>query len=137
MTPEPSIRTFTSPRPSPESAFSRETILEEAARITSTDRNAAYGSPLENHSSTAVMFAEYLHRKYRVDLPLDYGDVCMFNILQKVSRQANSPKRDNLTDIAGFARNVEMADDELARKYAGEVDPSVDSSLTNGKAGES
>jgi hypothetical protein len=120
MTPEPTIRTFTSPRPSPESAFSRETILEEAARITSTDRNAAYGDPLDNHTSTAVMFGEYLHRRFGVDLPLDYGDVCMFNILQKVSRQANCPKRDNLVDIAGFARNVEMAADTLASRLSGE-----------------
>jgi hypothetical protein len=85
------------------------TILDEAARVTSTDRNDAYGHPRINHGCTAEMISAYLSRKYGTRIPFDADDVCVANILQKVSRLAHTPRhRDSLVDIAGYARNVEM-----------------------------
>lgn len=93
-----------------------ENILDEANRITSGARNEAYGSPLDNHTTTATLWTEYLLRKYGNCHRLDADDVCMLNILQKISRHANAPKRDNLVDIAGYARNSEMVDVERQRR---------------------
>lgn len=86
----------------------KETILDEAARITSGDRQQAYGHPYDNHGRTAAMFAAYK------GIPFSREDVIAFNIIQKLSRNFNQIKRDNYTDIAGFARNGEMI---MEREY--------------------
>lgn len=89
----------------------KETILEEAARITSEDRNLSYGHPADNHEATALFWRVYLKRKYNVIIPLSPRDVCWMDILQKISRDANQPKRDNVVDTAGFARNIEQIEE--------------------------
>jgi len=94
----------------------RYTILDEAAALVDGARNEAYGHPLDNHAATAAMFAIYLERKYGVSVPLDADDTCWFNILQKCSRDANLPRRDNLTDVAGYAHNIELVRAERERR---------------------
>lgn len=90
-----------------------ETILEEAARITSADRNKTYGPPLDNHTRTAALWQGYLSGLN--GRPIDYRDVCWLNVLQKASRDVFCRKRDNLTDGAGFLRNIEMAENDEGR----------------------
>ena len=85
-----------------------QTILDEAATVTEGDRNTFYGDPSVNHECTALMWSAYLSRLHTEEVVVKARDVCMMNILQKVSRDANMPKRDNLVDIAGYARNAEM-----------------------------
>jgi hypothetical protein len=41
--------------------------------------------------------------------------VCWLNVLQKASRDVFHRQRDNLTDGAGFLRNIEMADNDEGR----------------------
>lgn len=95
-------------------------VLEEAQGLIHGDRNEAYGHPLDNHQATADLMRVFLRRKYGVDLPLEAEDVCWFNVLQKVSREANAPKHDSLVDVAGYVGCVEMIQRErLARKDAG------------------
>jgi hypothetical protein len=90
-----------------------QTILHEALEITSGERNRAYGHPRENHQNTADFWTGYLRRKYGADVPtLTARDVCLMMVLLKVSRDANCERRDNLVDIAGYARNIEMIDEE-------------------------
>ena len=91
-----------------------ETILEEAARITSADRNKTYGPPRDNHSRTAALWRAYLSGIPDNRL-LDYRDVCWLNVLQKASRDVHCRKRDNIVDGAGFIRNIEMADNNEGR----------------------
>jgi hypothetical protein len=90
-----------------------ETILDEAARITSCDRNKTYGPPRDNHSRTAALWQAYLSgigpRK------LDYRDVCWLNVLQKASRDVFCRGRDSLVDAVGYLRNVEMAENDEGR----------------------
>jgi hypothetical protein len=89
----------------------KRTILDEAARVTSTDRNDAYGAPDINHGCTAELISAYLSRKYGRRVPFDADDVCVANLCQKISRLAHTPRhRDSLVDIAGYARNIEMMD---------------------------
>jgi hypothetical protein len=83
-------------------------ILADAEDVTSGARREHYGKPEDNHDCTAQMMIAYLERAYGVTVPLTAVDVCYFNILQKISRLANTYHRDGLVDIAGYARNVEM-----------------------------
>lgn len=79
------------------------TILDEAAQLTSTDRQAVYGHPADDYARTAAMWSAYLG----VEVTALQAQMCM--VLVKVSRLANTPThRDSLVDIAGYARTYEM-----------------------------
>lgn len=88
-------------------------VLLEAQHITAGDRQRYYGHPLDNHGATAALWTAYLRRRRMLPhgTALSARDVCMLNVLQKVSRDANRQHRDNLVDIAGYARNAEMVDE--------------------------
>lgn len=88
---------------------SEMSILTEAAKAVYGERNQAYGHPQDNHQRTAELWSAYLNGV----LPLRRGllnitptDVCILNILQKISRLANGYHRDSCVDIAGYAENI-------------------------------
>lgn len=85
-----------------------ETVLQEAQRIVDGQRKAKYGPPEVNHAATADFFRVWVKRRYGIDVAFDPRDVCMFNILQKCSREAHVHDRDNMVDIPGYCRNVEI-----------------------------
>jgi len=95
------------------------TVLEEAARITSVDRNETYGHPIDNHTDCAAMWSVYLRRALGVDVRLTPRHVCWMMTLMKACRDAHSEQRDNLVDGCGWLRNAEMSDDEAARRKEG------------------
>lgn len=86
-------------------------ILQEAQKLTSGARQKSYGHASDNHTNTANFWSEYLLRKYGLEISLSARDVCMMQILLKISRDANKESRDNLVDMAGYARNAEMIDE--------------------------
>ena len=75
-----------------------EDILEEALRLTSGDRNNSYGPPDQDFKRTAAMWSAILG----VEVQAKHVALCM--IVLKVSRATWASKRDNWTDIAGYAR---------------------------------
>jgi hypothetical protein len=94
-----------------------DSVLLEAHNVIHGARSRDYGAALDNHTATADMLSAYLRRKYGFPLELTAEDVCLFNIMQKVARLANTPDhRDSLVDIAGYAGNVEMVQQERARR---------------------
>jgi hypothetical protein len=101
------------PFPVPKEA--KETVLEEAHRITSMDRGYDYGTPIKNHGLTAQLCNLFLSAKHKHGFDLDAEDICWIMVLTKISREANSRKRDNLTDICGYVRNIEMVQDAIAK----------------------
>jgi hypothetical protein len=95
----------------------RQSVLLEAQDVIHGARSRDYGAALDNHTATADMLSAYLRRKYGIAVSLTAEDVCLFNVLQKVARLANTPDhRDSLVDIAGYAGNVEMVQQERARR---------------------
>jgi hypothetical protein len=85
----------------PDSLKSNDSVLAAAERAVRGPRHTTYGSPAENHKRTAELFSSYL------GVTVTARQVCMLNILQKVSRDAHTDERDNLVDIAGYAENAD------------------------------
>lgn len=81
----------------------RETILTEAANLTSGDRNKAYGPPHENLTYMARLVRAYLFGKHNVDLDLDSEDMAWVMLMAKVSRTQTSHKQDNYVDASAYA----------------------------------
>lgn len=90
------------------------TVLEEAQMHVDGARQSNYGTPHDNHTCTAKLFAVWRARREAAAdgaVPVDALDVCVFNICQKLSRMANDPShRDNLVDIAGYVENIDRLD---------------------------
>lgn len=66
-----------------------------------------YGKPEENHRRTALLWNAYMDAKGEWD-ELTPTDVCFFNILQKIARDMEAPKRDNLVDVIGYTINIDL-----------------------------
>jgi len=93
-----------------------ETILQEAQRLVYGDRGADYGHPLDNFNQTAGMWTALLQGKLKPGATFTAEDVGMALVCLKLSRQQNRPKRDNMTDAAGYAATVQMCLDERERR---------------------
>jgi len=87
-----------------------ESILLEADRITSQDRQKDYGHPLDDYRRTAKLWSAVLG----VEVTASQAILCM--ILLKVSRECNKHKRDNLVDVAGYAKCLEQVEERLKQE---------------------
>ncbi len=72
-------------------------ILEEANEVTSGDRQKAYGPPQECVEHIAAIASAISKKK------VTYKDVLVVLVSLKLAREMNKHKRDNLTDLAGYA----------------------------------
>jgi len=86
----------------------KESILDEANRITATVRHGDYGHPTDDFTRTARMWNGILASKLREGEHVTAMDVPLCMIAVKLARQAHRHKRDNLVDIAGYARTAAM-----------------------------
>lgn len=91
------------------------TILQEAQSLVYGARNADYGHPADDFAAVAKAFNAYIEKKYNIVGPLEATDVPIFQMIVKIMREANKPKRDNLVDIAGYAATLEMVHDAQGR----------------------
>lgn len=92
-----------------------QTCLERAAEVVDGARQSSYGHPWDNHGTTGAMLATWRERfcdegaEHLSEQAASAIEVCVANILQKLSRLANDPwHEDSLVDIAGYVRNIEM-----------------------------
>jgi hypothetical protein len=86
-----------------------ENILEEANRLVGGDRGKAYGHPMDDFGRTAKIWSAILG----FEVPVEKVALCMVGV--KISRQCNAPKRDNFTDMAGYAMTGYMVDQKMGR----------------------
>ena len=85
-----------------------EPVLDEARRITASDRQEDYGHPSDDFARTALMWTAILAGKLRDNTAVTASDVPLCMIAVKLARQSHRHKRDNLVDIAGYARTAAM-----------------------------
>ena len=89
-----------------------DSICDEAKEITSGERMDQYGHPKQNFKNIASLWNAYINnrvgpnRTRTLDNLLKPEDVSMMMILFKVAREQNGHKRDNVVDIAGYARTI-------------------------------
>lgn len=84
--------------------MSYEPILDEAKRLVYGPREAAYDHPRADFTRTVGMLnALFSHKLREPFAPADFG---LLMICCKLSREVHRHKRDNLTDIAGYAETV-------------------------------
>lgn len=84
----------------------RGEILEEASKLTQTDRQRDYGTPRVNHDRIANLWSAYLER------PITAEQVAICLALVKISRTMQSKKIDNYIDGAAyFAIAGELSDE--------------------------
>ena len=87
---------------------SAETVLAEAIRITDGARQSDYGHPRDDFARTALMWTGILGGKLREGAEVAAADVPLCMIAIKLARQSHRHKRDNLVDVAGYARTAAM-----------------------------
>jgi len=85
-----------------------ESLLDEAKRITTRDRQSDYGHPSDDFARTAMLWTGILAGRLREGQFVSPMDVPLCMIAVKLARQAHRHKRDNLVDIAGYARTAAM-----------------------------
>ena len=93
-----------------------EDVLEEALRITGGDRMNAYGPPDQDFRRTAGMWTSLFGDKMMPGASFTPQDVALAMILLKCSRQTHMQKRDNWTDIAGYARCGNLCDEAQKKR---------------------
>ncbi|RTL04103.1 MAG: hypothetical protein EKK62_17050 [Acidimicrobiia bacterium] len=104
-----------------------ETILQEAQRLVHGDRQGDYGHPYDDYTRTGRMWGAILDGWLRQQPgfahipPVPDVDPCVGTLLMaavKISRQVNRPKRDNMTDLAGYAECTQMCVERAAELEA-------------------
>jgi hypothetical protein len=95
---------------------SQPNILEEALAVTSGDRNDSYGHPLPNHLAIAGFWSLILG----ITVTPRQVALCMIGL--KLARETHKAKRDNLVDIAGYARALELIPDDETQGVADGMD---------------
>jgi hypothetical protein len=107
------VQDFWSVAPStPTPAPPKESVCLEADRLVSGDRNADYGHPIVDFSRSAKIWEAILG--FPVSAP--QVGLCMIGV--KISRECNKHKRDNLTDICGYAKCTDMIADKIVENQA-------------------
>ena len=92
--------------------YADESILVEADRLVSVDRQADYGHPIDDFSRSAAMWSAILG----IEVQAEQIPLCMIAV--KMSRELNRAKRDNLVDIAGYAKTLALVHEERQRRAA-------------------
>lgn len=94
----------------------RESVLVEAQRLVHGDRNASYGHPLDDMDRTAGIVSAMLAHKLKAAITAE--DIALIMCQVKISRQINKPKRDNCTDLAGYAECLDWIIEERKARGA-------------------
>lgn len=87
-----------------------DNCLLQALEVVEGDRARWYGHPSESAEGIAAMWTAYLKPKLKDGEEVTPYEVPFLMMLMKIARERNNPgeNRDNLVDIAGYARNAEM-----------------------------
>lgn len=95
-----------------------KSILQEAEEVTSGSRNAAYGHALPNHRDISYGWTGILRSKGLLaqDKEVDPATAALMMAWLKIARECHHHKRDNLVDLAGYAKCVQEIHDAQANE---------------------
>lgn len=96
------------PRTSYTAEHGMASILDTARKLTDGDRRGDYGHPDDDFERAALMWTGILRPKLITDQRVTAEDIPLCMIAVKLAREVHSHKRDNLVDIAGYARTAAM-----------------------------
>lgn len=84
---------------------SKDSVLYQASQIAGANAERArdYGHPLVNHQRIADIWNIQIKENLKTNTPLSAYQIALMMIGLKLAREINTPKRDNLVDIAGYA----------------------------------
>ena len=85
-------------------------VLTEADALVSGDRQDTYGPPSEDFGRTAQLWSAVL------GTPVTAAQVGLCMICVKLSRECHVHKRDNLVDIAGYAKTVQLVHEDAPKR---------------------
>lgn len=88
------------------SSSPKETVCQEADRLTGKDRIEAYGHPKINFDDIARMWTVILRDVLKPGAKVSLTHVGLCNVATKICRHIARPKRDNLVDMAGYANTI-------------------------------
>jgi hypothetical protein len=88
-------------------ATAKESVLEEAQRLVGGDRGNSYGHPFDDMTRTGRMWAPILGLS-----EVTAAQVALCMVCVKISREVNSPKRDNRVDGPGYFLCLDMIRDK-------------------------
>jgi hypothetical protein len=108
-----------------------ETILEEAQRLVHGDRGNAYGHPLDDFTKSALIATAVLYDKLKPGFQIVAEDIPLLMQGVKISRETNSPKRDNRTDGAGYWETLDMVRQERDRRSRPALTSKAESAIEN------
>ena len=96
---------------------STSNVLKEALAVAGDNAPRArdYGTPYENHMRIARYWNAHRQNRKDPNAPLRPDEVAEMMVLLKIARQQNTPKRDNLVDIAGYDLCLESILKEMER----------------------
>lgn len=94
------------------------TVLQEADVLVNGDRQRDYGHPFDNFNDIAELWSVVLKKKrggnsFKTVTP---EEVALMMDLLKVSRECNTPKRDNRVDGPGYWKCLDMIVEERERR---------------------
>lgn len=89
----------------------KKSVCQEADELVSGARQSTYGHPFQNFTETAQIWQAILGRKLAPGARITPEEVGLCMIGVKIAREVNKPKRDNLVDICGYAKTLEMCKD--------------------------
>jgi hypothetical protein len=80
-----------------------ESVAQEAHRLVHGARQADYGHPFDDFSKTGQLWAPILGLD---KVTPEQVALCLIQV--KVAREIHAPKRDNRTDMAGYATTLDL-----------------------------
>ena len=96
---------------------SSESFVDQIKAIMA-ERSDSYAHPQDNHQLTAHLWGLWTGAAAKSGhKAMTAEDVCIYNILQKLSRLAHGTHDDSLLDIVGYCENISMlAEDQRNRR---------------------
>jgi hypothetical protein len=77
-------------------------VAQEALGLVLGDRNASYGTPLDDYTKTAKVWSGLLAHKLAPGQEITPKEAVLMMAALKLSREMHRPKRDNLVDAVGY-----------------------------------